>query len=106
MIYYDFVKKETIDVQDILANITHFVEPKNTIDTRFEDVINCKVVDLFEGKLFVAKPIAKLGKVCILDDRCRTYEDSDYATGSMKIKGRTYNFSIQPGNILYIGVGR
>ena len=105
MIYYDFVKKETIDVQDILANITHFVEPKNTIDCVYVNTIDCKVVDLFEGKLFVAKPIATLGKVCILDGRCHTYDDNDYATGSMKIKGRKHNFSIQPGNILYIGVG-
>lgn len=105
MIYYDFVKKESVNFQDILANITHFVEPKHTIkgDINPED---CKVVELFGDCLFVAKPITNLGKVCILDDRCHTYDDNDYATGSMKIKGRTHNFSIQPGNILYIGVGR
>ena len=105
MIYYDFVKKESVDFQDILANITHFVEPKNTIKGDI-DPEDCKVVGLFDDCLFVAKPIRSLGKVCILDDRCHTYDDNDYATGSMKIKGRTHHFSIQPGNILYIGVGR
>ena len=93
--YYDFVKKQAVDV---LASVTHFVDGTGNVTPK-ASAEDCSVVELFEdGKLFVAQPIATLGRVCI-----SCMHDRSYPSGKMLINGNTHHFSIQKCGTLYIG---
>jgi hypothetical protein len=99
MIFYDFVKKQAVDV---LASVTHFVDHNNSIGLDTPKPSKCKIVHLFKdtydgGNLFVARPIELLGKVCI-----KECNQENVCGGKIYINGNTRRFSIH-GDILYIG---
>jgi len=92
MTYYDFAKKESVDV---LATITHFVNHNHTLELSISPK-DCKVVNLFnDNSLFVAKPIEVLGRVIIKD----FYPNG---TGKLYIGSNVHRFSIHD-TVMYIG---